>query len=335
MSYPSRIARTVMLAAVAAGMVNTAIAATQPTYIVKVFATGTANAVTNPMSLAFDGTDIWVSYVNSATFSGSSGSSTIIEYSTAGAVLNTYTVPGYVEGLRYDSTTGVIWAVQNPGGNSTITTIKPGSGIVTGSPVSFAVESTTRGYANVDFSGTGTYLTYTQPVNPTDPTIQKITGAPAPLVVKPILLMNATGTNIATGATDQPTLQKDPRALRGTPTKGQIVMSSATQGQLIFVANVGTPTQAVSFLNVVNAIGANVSELNDVIYNDKTSGTFFVADLGGNQIVAITATGLTANSLYGTIGSLSAFAEIDPTDGSVLPIVTDLIKPTSILFLGN
>ena len=147
--------------------------------------------------------------------------------------------------------------------------------------------------------------------------------------------MNATGTNIATGATNQPTLQNDPHALRNTPTKNQIVMSSASDGQLIFVSNVGSETQSVSFLNVVNAIGANVYGLNDLLYNNATSGTFFVADVGGNEIIAITASGLTKNTLYATIASLTAFAQVNPTDGTVLPIIANLVKPTGMIFVGN
>ena len=267
--------------------------AAQPSYTLSVFTKGSDVSASNPMGLTYDGTDIWVSYANGATTNGASGSSTIVQYDIKGNILHTYVIPGYVEGLRWDATSGVIWAMQNPGGDPTVTTIKPGSGIVAGAPISFAVEAPSRGYANVDFSGTKIYLSYAAPVNPTDPTIQQILSPQAPLTVATILEMNATGTNIASGATGQPTLQNDPHCLRGTPNADEIVMSSAKDGQLIYVSNIGLTTQSVSFLNVVNAVGANVVGVNDVIYNNSTSGTFFVADVGANEIVAITATGLT------------------------------------------
>jgi hypothetical protein len=330
----SAIIRPLLLASLSLAIAGTGIASS-PVYLESVFATGAAVSASTPMGMTFDGTNIWVSYANSATYNGSSGSSTIVEYSTAGSVLNTYVVAGYVEGLRYDSSTGVIWAMQNPGGNPTVTTIKPGSGIVAGSPIPFAVEAATRGYANVDFLGSDIYLSYANPVNPTDPTIQQILSAKSPLKVGTILEMNATGTNITTGATGQATLQTDPHALRNTPTSNQIVMSSAKDGQLIYVSNVGSETQSVSFLNVVNAVGANVTGLNDLLYNDGASGTFYVADVGGNEIIAITATGLTKNTLYATIASLTAFAQVDPTYGTVLPIITNLVKPTGMIFVSN
>jgi len=330
----SAVTRPLLFAALALGLAGTGSAA-QPSYSISVFATGAAVSASTPTGMTYDGTYIWTSYANTAAVNGSSGSSTIVEYDTSGNVLNTYVVAGYVEGLRWDSSSGVVWAMQNPGGSPTVTTIKPGSGIVAGAPIPFAVEAATRGYANVDFSGSDIYLSYANPVNPTDPTIQQILSAKSPLKVGTILEMNATGTNIATGATNQPTLQNDPHALRNTPTKNQIVMSSASDGQLIFVSNVGSETQSVSFLNVVNAIGANVYGLNDLLYNNATSGTFFVADVGGNEIIAITASGLTKNTLYATIASLTAFAQVNPTDGTVLPIIANLVKPTGMIFVGN
>jgi hypothetical protein len=326
--------RPLLLASLSLAIAGSGIASS-PLYLESVFATGAAVAASTPTGMTFDTTNIWVSYANTAALNGSSGSSTIVEYDTTGNVLNTYVIAGYVEGLRYDSSSGVVWAMQNPGGSPTVTTIKPGSGIVAGSPIAFAVEAATRGYANVDFLGSDIFLTYANPVNPTDATIQQILSAKSPLKVGTVLEMNATGTNITTGDTAQPTLQNDPHALRNTPTKNQIVMSSARDGQLIFVSNVGSETQSVSFLNVVNAVGANVAGLNDLLYNDGTSGTFYIADVGGNEIIAITATGLTKNTLYATIGSLTGFALVDPTLGTVLPIFTNLVKPTGMIFVSK
>jgi hypothetical protein len=326
-------ARAFILAALTFVLASAGIAKS-PVYTVSVFSTGADVSASNPEGITFDGTNIWVSWVNTAALNGTTGSSTIVEYSPVGNILATYTVPGYVEGLRYDSNSGVVWAMQNPGGDPKVTTIVPGTGIK-GSSIPFAVEAATRGYANVDFSGTDIYLSYTNPVNPTDPTMQQVLSAKSPLAVGTILEYDATGTNIATGATGQPTLQNDPKCLRGTPTKGQLVMSSASDGQLIYVSNIGSETQSVSFLNVVNAVGSNVSGLNDVIYNNGTSGTFYVTDIAANEIIAITASGLSKNSLYALVGSLYAFVLVDTTDGTVLPIISNLVEPQGMIFISN
>lgn len=288
---------------------------------------------TNPTGITYDGTNLWVSYTNDAAPNGSSGSSLIVEYSLKGVVENTYVVPGDVEGLKWWSTEGVVWALQNPMGNPTITVIHPGAGIGASSPLHFANPSSTRGYADALFLGTKAYLSYTAPVNPTDATIQQVTSTTAPLTVSTVLEMNATGTNIATGGTGKATTQTDPHSLRATPTGG-IMMSSAKNGQIIYVTSPG-PSQTVSFLNVLNAVSQNVTGLNDLLYNTSTSGAFFVADTGNNQIVAIQATGLTNDSLYGTIASLFAFALIDPTTGTVTEIVSSFSNPNGLAFVGN
>jgi hypothetical protein len=248
-------------------------------------------------------------------------------------VLNVYAVPGAVEGLKWWSSQGEIWALQNPGGNPTVTVIKPGVGITPTSPLLFAVNSTTRGYADALFLGTSAYLSYTDPVKLIDATIQKVTSSKSPLSVSTVLQKDATGTNLANGETGKPTKQSDPHSLREDLTGG-IMMSSAANGQIIFVDSPGAG-QTVSFLNVINAVGANVSGLNDLVYTDATSGTFYVADTLNNDVVAIQAKGLTVNTLFGTVGSLFAFAEINTATGVASAIITSFRYPAGLTFVGE
>lgn len=49
----------------------------------------------------------------------------MVRYSTAGAVLNSWSIAGNVDGLRIDPSSGLAWALQNNDGNSTLTAINP------------------------------------------------------------------------------------------------------------------------------------------------------------------------------------------------------------------
>ena len=110
---------------------------------VSTFATGTAVNATGPDSIAFSKNSVWISYTNGADSTGLSGSSTVVQYGLNGKVRHTYSIAGSVDGLKQDPRTGLLWALQNQDGNSTLSLINPGKGTVSG-PFSYAVTSGTR-----------------------------------------------------------------------------------------------------------------------------------------------------------------------------------------------
>src|ERR1700758_61262 len=98
-------------------------ASATPTYTVQTFATGTSVGATQPDSVSYGDGSIWVAYTNGADSTGLSGSSTIVRYSTTGAVQTSWSIAGNVDGLRVDPSTGLVWALQNNDGNSALTVI--------------------------------------------------------------------------------------------------------------------------------------------------------------------------------------------------------------------
>jgi hypothetical protein len=171
-----------------------------------VFATG-GTAYNSPDSITLGDGSVWVAYTNGACSTGCGGTSTVVQYSPSGAVLNTYTIAGNVDGLQYNPTTGMVWALQNQDGNSSLTIINPTTRTLT--PYTYAVTSPTRGYDDVQFLNGQTYMSETNPAAGTDPTIVKLTNSASPLTVGTILTMGATGLNLATGKVT-PTIQTDP-----------------------------------------------------------------------------------------------------------------------------
>jgi DNA-binding beta-propeller fold protein YncE len=237
-----------------------------------------------------------------------------------------------VDGLKVDPSTGIVWALQNQDGNSTITLIDPEEHTVS-KPIPYAVKSATRGVDDVAFRMEQAFLSYTNPVVPTDPTILLVQDGSNPVVVTPILLMGATGTDLATGLPNQPTSQSDPDSLRLTP-YGDLMLGSGGNAQLIFVSQPGTAGQSVSFLNLLDQAKQPVADLDDAAFATAHQGTFFLADTGHNRILKIDAAKLRVGSLYASVSSLNALVAVDLKTGVVTPIVSNLQGPHGLQFVG-
>jgi glutamine cyclotransferase len=301
---------------------------------VSTFATGSAVGGTKPDSLALGHNSLWVAYTNGADSTGKSGSSTVVQYGLNGKVRQTYSIAGYVDGLKLDPRTGLVWAMQNQDGNSTLTLINPKSKTAS-APISYAAPSATRGYDEVAFRLNQAFLSYTNPTGPSDPTIQLVQNGSNPIVVTPVLLMGASGTNLATGQPDQPTSQNDPDSLKLTPT-GDLMLSSGGDGQLIFVAKPATPNQSVSFLTILDpSTGLAVSELDDAVFATANQGSFYLADTSNNQVLKIDVANIVPGALFASVGSMNALAVIDTATGRATPLVSNLNGPHGLLFTPN
>ncbi|HEY6268786.1 MAG TPA: hypothetical protein VIX11_10840 [Candidatus Acidoferrum sp.] len=298
---------------------------------ISVFARGASVQATGPDSITIGGGFVWVSYANGADSTGLGGSSTIVQYDLKGNIEHQFSIAGSVDGLKRDPRTGRIWALQNQDGRSTLTLIGPRAETLRG-PFQYAVQSTTRGYDDVVFLNDKIYLSYTNPTGPDDQTIQLLDNGTNPLVVTPILRMGATGTDLATGKTNQPTAQNDPDSLKLTP-DGDLMLSSGDDGQLIFVERPGTPRQAVSFLTILDPAGNRVHGLDDAVFATAEQGTFYLADTNNNQVLKIEADDLPRGSLYASVGSLNVFAKVDQKTGRVIPLLTSVKGPHGIVFV--
>jgi hypothetical protein len=308
------------------------IAAAQTFHPYSIFATGSAVSATGPDSITVGNGSVWVSYTNTSVSTGG-GSSTVVQYSLDGKVQHTYSIAGSVDGLKIEPRTGLVWALQNQDGNSTLTLIDPLYG--TTSFLHYAVTLTMQGYDDVAFDGNKIFLSYTNPVLSTDPTIQLLENRSSPLIVTPVLTMGATGVNLATGQSNQSTTQNDPDSLKTTP-GGDLVLTSGDDGQLIFVSRPGTPNQSVSFLTLLDpSTGNAVSGLDDAVFVTAEAGTFYLSDTNNNRVLTIPAEGLKPGTLYACIGSLNEFAKVDLATGFVTAIVPNLKAPHGLVFIPS
>ena len=302
-----------------------------PTYTSTVFATPPSGA-SQPDSITTGAGSVWVSYAGGTTADGSepSGNSTVVRYSPAGAVQNTYVIKGSVDGLKYNPNDGTIWALQNQDANSRLSIINPATNAV--APAPYAVTSASQGYDDVAFSSKGIFLSYTNPPSVTDAVIQKVVAGTSPITVTNVLTAGAPGRNIATGQSDFVLPTFDPDSLKLAP-NGDLVQTSGNRDTLVFVSNPGDANQSVSYLPLT-AGGAAVSGLDDSLYLTAASGTLYLTETSGNQVLALNVQGLTPGTLLANIGSLSELAFVDQSTGNLTPFVTGLPGAHGLAFVA-
>jgi hypothetical protein len=292
-----------------------------------VFATGAPISSTSPDSIVYGDGSVWVAYQNGADSAGASGSSTVARYTPAGALVNTWTIAGNVDGLRVDPS-GQVWALQNNDGNSTLTVINPTTNATT--PYTYGASYTNvanRGFDDVQFSNQ-IFLSETNPTGGTDPVIVQLTsGLASPLQIAEILNSTFTGIDLATGLpasttiTDSDSLILDP--------SGDLVLTGEADQEIVFVHNPGTAGQTESFLPLLG-VGAGFPD--DTVFPTFSSGTFYMSDTGANTVYALAATGLAPGSVY--IDDGNVFGSLNLSTGVVTPIFTG-VSPHGVVFVAS
>jgi len=301
-----------------------------------IFATAPAGG-SAPDSLTLSGGSLWVVWGNGASstaFPGTDGSSTIVEYSTLGAIENTFTLGGHVDGLKLDPATGDIWALQNEDANSTVTLIDPatrqvsqmlqwGSGYVYG-------DSSSRGFDDVVFDGRTVFVSQTSP-NPGDAVVSEVLNGNSPfgtLETQAILRFGDTGTNLVTGQTNQPLPVSDPDSLKLLPT-GDLILTSEADKAFTFIRDPGMPNQSDSFINLPSTVGTP----DDAVMVTASAGTFYVSAQSLNEVIKVAVTGLDTHDLYASIGN--DLDQINLRTGAVTVLADNLNGAHGLLFVAS
>ena len=322
----------------AISFIATASAQAGPSVNVSVFATGGPVSAMAPDSITTGNGSVWVEYGNGADSTGASGNSTIVQYSASGALQHTYSIPGLVDGLKFNPVTGMVWALQNNDGNSTLALINPGTGTVS-APLSYAAPpfvygtNSARGYDDVAFLNGKVYLSYTNPANPGDSVLQVLNQGNSPSgTLSTTSILTAQQTNPAfTSSTQAP---PDVDSLKITPS-GQLVLTSegdglgsafaSSDGRFTLISNPGTAQQTFTNVRVTNSMGVNVNGMDDVLFPGATAGTLYVTVTGTNTVYAINLTGLDPNTPIVSLGSFGEVALVNPVTGVVgTPLLSGL-----------
>ncbi|HEY1885257.1 MAG TPA: PEP-CTERM sorting domain-containing protein [Roseiarcus sp.] len=300
-----------------------------PTASSSLFATGGPVGGANPDSVTIGDGSLWIEYGNTADSTGAGGSSTIVRYGLNGAIQHTFSIAGEVDGLKVNPVTGVVWALQNQDGNATLSLINPTTNTVS-SALSYASPpyvygpNSARGYDDVAFLASKVYLSYTNPVNPTDSVLQVLNNGDNPtgtLTTTSILTAQQTGVPVP-----------DTDSLKSTP-GGGLVLTSEGDGAgtgnpvatFTLIANPGAANQTVTNVPVTDAMGTDAEAMDDVLFPGVTQGTLYVADTSGNNVYAIRLTGLDPGTPIISLGSLDEVATVNPVTGVVeQPLLTGI-----------
>lgn len=306
-----------------------------PNYDVSVFARGN-KAYYNPDSVDVAGKYIFIGYQNTTAKDGTDHkTSTIVQYTRQGNVVHTFIVPGHCDGMRYNSTTHLLWATSNEDGNPDIVTIDPTNGKET----SYQVPATPHGggYDDVIFIKGQAFIAASNPtlnsagVN-VFPAIDKVELKNGKAIFTPVLYGNATATDATTNQSVTLNLT-DPDSMT-LDNQGNLVLDDQGDAQLITVHNPGTAQQSVTRLPVG-------TQVDDTIWTPAQEGSLLVVDGKANTIYTVTLdkTDFAKGTIYTEAPSDSGVAgfvgKIDSKTGTITPVIIGLSSPTGMMFLPS
>ncbi len=301
-----------------------------PGYNVTTFATSPPGT-SQPDSIAVDGSNVYVGYGNGVAKDGSDGkSSTIVQYNTEGAVVQTFSVLGHNDGLKVDPSTHLLWALQNEDGNPNLVVIDPVAGTLTNYTIA-AVNG--GGYDDITFLAGNVYLSASNPsLNPnSDPAVVQVTLSGTTASVTPVLLGNATAIDALTNQPVTLNLQ-DPDSMTADPS-GNLVLTSQSDNELVIISNPGTSNQAVTLLPLSDAANNPVS-VDDTLYPPSSSGAILMTDKSG-VIYQITGPAVHSGLVLSAAQDIGQLGSLDAATGIFTPVISGLGSPRGLAFLQH
>ena len=314
--------------------------ATAP-YKINIFSTSPANT-SQPDSIVAWGDDIIVGFQNHVAKDGSDGkSSTIVEFSSAGTVEHTFTVPGHNDGLRIVGD-GKLWALQNEDANPNLVVIDLERGKQT--PYKFAPTPHGGGYDDIVVARDGdVYLTASNPNLNTSgvnvfPALVRARLWNGNVLLDPVLSGNANATDIATGQivslnlTDPDSMTQD--------LKGNIVFVSQADSELVFVKHVGESDQTVGRLGLSSTVtgpGGALITIDDTAFAPPGADHLLVTDVGSGIIYRIERTdfGFEPGQAYSASDTTGIVGTLNIDNGTITPIVTGLSSARGLQFVKS
>jgi hypothetical protein len=328
----------------AAGTSSTGIVAgpvVSPPYTLSTFAQS-ESGYTDPDSVTFNESNIFVGYGNGGAPDGSGGAmSTIVEYDMTGKVVTTFTVTGHNDGLRINPADGSLWALQNEDANANLAVIdlKHGKQTVTQFP---SPAPHGGGYDDVVFTKGATFISASNPANNpnTGPAIVSVDLDGKKLTVTPVLAGEAMATNVLTGSTVTLNLQ-DPDSMILDPF-GELMLDSQGDGEEIIVHFPGQSCQSAFVVPLTYPTGADTFAglmADDTAFATSNDGFIIFADKGLQTVYKITTSyffiGAAYTAFQDDTGTFGFVGRTDFSTGVSTPIITGLGNPGGMAFIPS
>jgi hypothetical protein len=310
-----------------------------PPYKISVFAKSPAG-VSQPDSIVLWNDNVIVGFENHVAKDGTDGKfSTIVEFSLAGKVERTFQVQGHNDGLGVVGD-GELWALQNEDANPNLVVID----LRTGQAKKYKFPPTPHGggYDDLVVKGGKIYITASNPnlnsmgVN-VFPALVRATLSGDSVLLEPVLSGDASAIDIPTGQTVTLNLT-DPDSLTMDP-RGNIVLDSQADSELVFIRNPFTDAQSVGRLNITSSAtgpgGATIT-LDDTAFAPNPNAFLLVTDVNAGVIYRIDGGtfGFEPGVAYSASDTLGLLGTVNLDNGVVTPIVTGFGSARGLLFVA-
>jgi hypothetical protein len=308
-----------------------------PFYTLTTFTGMPPGGATAPDDLAIsaDGKDLWVGYGNGVDTPGASGSSNAVEYDiSSGAVLQNVSVPGHMDGLKINPTTGDVWATENEDGNPTLAVINHKNG--TFKIFKFDPTLITGGMDDLVFEGDKSkdvFIVTSSQSDITKPVIVRIKG---PLKKKnteltSVLAGNPSSVlNVVTNMVENADQMGDPDSMT-LDSAGELVLDNRDDVDASSLYIVRNPGATNPVLRVALTYLGDPVQVNDTIFTNSetsgeasTAGTIFITATGANKIYMLSKPYFPSNEVYAASNTHGVVGLVDLNSGVITAVATFL-----------
>ncbi len=302
-------------------------------YHISLFARGTKTYY-NPDDIEVVRNYVFVEYQNASLPDGSNHlQSTIAAYTLSGKLIHRVNVNGHSDGMRYNPYTKQLWVTSNEDANPILTAINLSTWATT--QFNFPPTLNGGGYDDLVFQNGMAFFTASNPtlnsagIN-TAPALVKVAISNGKLVITPVLYGNASATDSVTG--NKVTLNlTDPDSMT-IDTKGDIVLDSQGDAELVVLHHAGTSQQTVSRLSLG-------TQVDDSLWIPSAHGRMLLVDAKQNTIYTVTRDGgFTQGTVYSSAPSGSGVTGFvgmtDPKTGTITPVIIGVVSPKGLRFIA-
>jgi len=336
---------SVTAGAIAIGSGAAAVAAGSPTvpsgFSISTLAAG--GSLSKPDDIAQLGNHLFVSFQNGVGAKGEPApgggrTSTVQEFTLAGAPVARWTLTGKCDGLSADPANNRLIATVNEDANSSLYTISPGSARPTHYTYSPSPLPHKGGTDAISIVNGQILIAASAPNVATGPAVYRAQLAGGTAALTPVFTDTSVATTANSGANNGRTEKlalTDPDSSEVVPSSsprfaGDFVLDAQGDKELVFTGNATGSKQSLSVLHTS-------TEVNDTAWATATQGTLYVTDNASNSLLAIRGT-FSPGTAYsavpkdsslnpGTVGTLNL------RTGTVTPFATGLGSPAGVLFV--
>jgi hypothetical protein len=308
-------------------------------YTIEVFAKSPAGT-SQPDSIVQWGDHIIVGFSNGVAKDGKDGkSSTIVQFSLSGNVERKFSVPGHNDGLRVVGDDD-LWALQNEDANPNLMVIELNSG--SKKQYNFPPTPHGGGYDDIVVKNGEVFMTASNPNldtlgNNVFPALVRASLSGSTVLVEPVLDGDASATEIPTGSpvklnlTDPDSLTIDPR--------GNILLDSQADSELVFIRNPFTGKQKVGLLKITSTVTGPMNAtitVDDTAFASDSKAFLLVTDLSAGVIYRMDGGtfGFEPGTAYSASDTLGLVGTLNPDNGVVTPVVIGFGSPRGLIFIS-